>query len=953
MQAFRACANIPIGFLFVVSGATTLAYQTIWFQQLAHIWGSSTISMAAIVSSFLLGLALGARLFTRVLRRRVTQLRLYGAAEAVIGAWAIMLPYILPLVSICGSYLHFPDSQYPVLQFFVRAVLAFVVLAPACILMGGTLPLLVGFESLSAGRPKAASAWLYGINTLGAAIGCFISGFWLLPTLGLYYASILVAGVNLSIGLLALLKSCLLSDFASPERSNVVSKWQKSDSAAICASPAVVLAALLCGIASLVLEMVWFRQLAVVVGGSTYAFTAALSVALAGMGAGSLLYYWCGELRAQRDDICNTLVATICLLAIATAAGKAVLPNLSLFVGAVRPLRQTLLNNALVCACAAIAIEAIAATAMGFLFPALIAVHPRARRAEHTVTGSLYFWNTIGGVIGAIAASSCLVPLLGISGAMSMSLILYLAAALVLLAGFRQLRFATAAAPVVVCAVAVGICIATDNPLRTDMGMYVYGPQLRSASTNNVLFFAEGAHCNVLVTEGEADGRALRVNGKVDATDTGDQRTQLGLAYFPRFLNPQARSIFIIGYGSGTTAGASLLFPRTEVTCCEIEPRVFDAGRLFSQTNHEPWNSPLFDIVFDDARGHLQRTSRQFDIIISEPSNPWLAGVSSLYTVEFYRSATTRLKENGIFAQWVQAYNLTTHEFRLIARSMLAAFPHVGLIRLSAADVLLVGSATPLGADASILDAVQADVSRTSTVRSDLQKHFDSDDVRSLLLEHYLLDTNALRALVHSDGRPLLNTDANMRLEYDAPLHLFRPRQSTGEIVSVAIDRAIRADWYRQCIETWKCSRNQVNAAKSPLCIVLLNGTPEASRAMLSICEQLDSNDQFFVLIKHVLNADASVTSKHFEMISLSSEDYRRATMLGTALLEYKRTVEASCIFRHLTAQVEVSPTAWVGLANTYLAVGDNVNALECFGRALAADPMDTYSYRELKRLSN
>src|SRR5262249_34384481 len=151
-----------------------------------------------------------------------------------------------------------------------------------------------------------------------------------------------------------------------------------------------------------------------------------------------------------------------------------------------------------------------------------------------------------------------------------------------------------------------------------------------------VLSFQEGAACSVLVAE-DGDFRSLRVNGKVDASNTGDMDTQLGSAYIPRFLNPDARKVLIIGYGSGTTAGASLLFPDAEVKCCELEPAVYAASRFFADINHSPEKSPRFTAIFDDGRNYLQGSQEKFDFIISEPSNPWIAGLANLFTQEYYR----------------------------------------------------------------------------------------------------------------------------------------------------------------------------------------------------------------------------------------------------------------------------------------------------------------------------
>src|SRR5262249_44997863 len=197
-----------------------------------------------------------------------------------------------------------------------------------------------------------------------------------------------------------------------------------------------------------------------------------------------------------------------------------------------------------------------------------------------------------------------------------------------------------------------------------------------------------GPSCDVLVDQSWMT--QLRLNGKVDGTTGPDMLTQLGLAYFPRFLRPAARNLLVIGFGSGTTAGTSLLFPEARVTCCEIEPAVFAASQYFAEINHSPEASPRFSLVVDDGRSYLQASREKFDLIISEPSNPWMAGISNLFTREFYQAAKERLTDDGLLTQWVQLYDFAPSDYALILRTVSSVFPHVALVLINeAADSIL------------------------------------------------------------------------------------------------------------------------------------------------------------------------------------------------------------------------------------------------------------------------
>src|SRR6185295_17020180 len=241
----------------------------------------------------------------------------------------------------------------------------------------------------------------------------------------------------------------------------------------------------------------------------------------------------------------------------------------------------------------------------------------------------------------------------------------------------------------------------------------------------NVLYYKEGAACNVIVTEHFID-RALAVNGKVDATSQGDMDMQLGIAYLPRFLRPEAKNVLVIGYGSGTTSGASLLFPGTKVTCCEIEPAVYGASDEFSRVNHQPDKNPNFKILFDDGRSHLQGTRDHYDLILSEPSNPWLAGVASLFTTEFYALCREKLGGRGVLGQWIQLYSFSDAEYALVIRTATSSFKYAALLRISSSDTVLLCSDAPILPDRATIDASQELLEALPAVRADLKQHLDA-----------------------------------------------------------------------------------------------------------------------------------------------------------------------------------------------------------------------------------
>ncbi|MBV8878656.1 MAG: fused MFS/spermidine synthase, partial [Planctomycetaceae bacterium] len=769
--------------LFFLSGATGLAYEIIWFRRFSHIWGASTLAMGAVVSSFLLGLGIGAQVLGRRADRLKSPLEGYAWCEAGIGLLALLIPFECSALGAVTGFLYPLLHGIPVLHTLVRCLLTFLVIGPPCVLMGGTFPLLV--RHFVSGEVGLTAGLLYAVNTVGAAFGCYVAGFHLLPWLGLSGTNGLAAGLNLTVAAAALLLSRRLES-APPGAAEATAppstSWTPPAGALSAASA-------LTGLAALLLQMVWTRQLCVMLGGSTYALTATLFVILLGIGLGSFLF------RIAIPRIANPASAagwTLALLALSAGATRLLVPSLTLGVGLAGSLRSLVLGNAAVCVAASAALELLPSIGMGFLFPLLVHLtRSRASDAGRAV-GGVYAWNTVGSIFGASATAPVGLALLGGAWTMAAGLGLYLATALLLLPRRGRRSLAVLAGVTLVSIGGIALGARKLDPRVTDQGMFMYG--YRDPERRNVVYFKEGASCNVTVTEHVVD-RALSVNGKVDATNEGDMDMQLGIAYLPRFLRPAAKNVLVIGYGSGATSGASLLFPGTQVTCCEIEPAVYAASSFFSPQNHDPTEQPAFRIVFDDGRSHLQGSREQFDLILSEPSNPWLAGVASLFTREFYETCRRKLTKRGLLAQWIQLYSFSEEEYALVIRTVTRSFRNACLLRISSSDTVLLASDEPLMVANEDIDAAQKLVDQSVGVRADLVKYLGSADVRSLLLERLILDESGLQRLASRSASTAINTDLNLRLEFDAPLRLFNsdlnPESDMGPMILGSVD----ADW--------------------------------------------------------------------------------------------------------------------------------------------------------------
>jgi spermidine synthase len=916
--------------LFFLSGATGLAYEVLWFRRFSHIWGASTLAMAAVVSSFLLGLGLGAHLLGRAADRAPAPLRGYGWCEAGIGLLALLIPYECSLLSAATGALYPALHSLPLVYTLVRFLLTFLVIGPPCILMGGTFPLLVR-QFAGAGELGPTAGWLYAVNTGGAAIGCYLTGFHLLPWLGLSGTNFLAAGLNLSIALAAVLLAGRLDPVAGPAAAPSPTAPSEADPR----RGALYAAATLTGLGALLLQMVWTRQLSVMLGGSTYALTSTLFVILLGIGIGSLLF------RAavpRLADPARAAAGSLALLILCAGATKLLVHPLTMAVGLSRDLRSMGLGNAAVCIAASAALELLPSIGMGFNFPLLVHLTRQGAADAGRAVGSVYAWNTAGSIFGAAATAPVGLALLGGARTMGAGLAFYLVAGALLipLRGRRNLVVLGIFSLVSLAGIALGT--RALDPRITDQGMYLYG--YRDWEHRGIVYYKEGAACNVCVSEHLLE-RALAVNGKVDATSEGDMDMQLGIAYLPRFLRPDAKNVLVIGYGSGTTSGASLLFPGTRVTCCEIEPAVYGASGEFSRVNHTPEQNPNFRILFDDGRSHLQGTRETYDLILSEPSNPWLAGVASLFTREFYALCREKLGERGVLGQWIQLYSFSDAEYALVIRTATASFRYACLLRISSSDTVLLCSNSPILPDRSTVEASQRLLDALPEVRDDLKKHLDADDVRSALLGRLLLDETALGRLAGRRPSATLNTDLNLRLEFDAPLRLFNSDLNPEVDLDSIIVGAVRTEWLRAMIQGWECTRAQTPALRSLATLLSKHHLPRVAADVLDLALANDPAHPALLADRAIAGHDRSDEELRKTVGALAGPASDEALRIGEDLYRRSRYPLAVEVYTLILAAHPDSATTWQHLGSTYELLKDAEKASAAYEKAFQLDPLN------------
>jgi spermidine synthase len=702
--------------LFFLSGATGLIYELLWVRVLYQSFGSTIQSVTTVVAAYMGGLGLGAWLFGRIADRSAKPAVLYGRLEIAIGVFGVASPLVLGLahwmyIGTAGAFA-LQGAASLVLRFGLAAL---VLLVPTT-LMGGTLPVLTrALMGEDRGLLKPSLGRLYGLNTLGAMMGTALAGFFLIEFVGVRASLWATAALNLAIGALAI-RYGRDERFSDPGREPGV-----QESGALIRDSLHRLALVLLGLtafASLLNEIAWTRVLVMIVGGSTYAFTLILLVFLLGIGLGSMIV-------ARRSLPRRETAAAAAVAQGITGVGAALLflffgflPSYIIAVFQISGLDAA--SRLLLMGIAIGAVVLIPAIGMGMTFPLLADLTARPRWARGADVGGAYALNTIGSILGAVLTGFLLVIVLGTQATLRVGLMINGLAALVL-AVFaargiaegsqedRRVRVRVlAAGSLGMVAVVASLAGPGWSTRLIDLGPTIYARQPMDKQARRQflahrgvrqLTFREGANATVSVWEGEA-GRSLRVNGKVDASDRGDMDTQIMLGLAPIVARPGASSAFVIGYGTGVTAHVLATVPgMTRVKVVEIEPEVIGTDSLFHGVNDSVRFRPNVHVVLDDARSALQLDRERYDVIVSEPSNPWIAGIATLYTPEFFRIAKARLHDDGVFCQWIQLYQLPLPIVAGIVRSLREVFPHVNVWFGGTADILVLGSSRPLTYD--------------------------------------------------------------------------------------------------------------------------------------------------------------------------------------------------------------------------------------------------------------
>ena len=758
---------------FFLSGFAALLYQTAWLRQFSLVFGTSELAVATVLAAYMGGLALGSAVAGRYAGRVTRPVLAYGLLEAGIALSALAVPLLLLAAralyaSILGDQPAPPDAAtigQPVFYLLV----AFVVLAIPTGFMGATLPLLIRYAVRTDREVGPRVALLYAINTAGAVGGTVVAAFVLLPALGLNGTVWVGVAINALVFVIAAVLARGRRDSA-PTDETIASAgppgfvtacirplFQGTASprdrltAVFRSQPAWMLPLMLVsGANAFLYEVLWTRMLAHVMGGSIYAFATMLAAFLTGIALGGGL---AGKVAERRERAAFAFAFTQVAIGVLSVGVYA-------WIGPLIPDVRTTGNLVLF----AVAVMLPATIFIGATLPLSVRVLARDESEATASTARIYAWNTVGAIVGAILAGFVLIPGLGFEGAIRVAVGINFFLALWAAACVAR----PSPIPLGIACTGIVAVLAVYHPTRPQAVVSSSGFNLNYSAPPRELYYAVGRSSTVMM-QGAGIYYYLRTNGLPEAAIMVRGAppildTQKWLTALPVAARPDTRDMLVVGFGGGV-ALEGVPASVASVDVVELEPEVIVANRLVGDMrNFDPLADPRFNVVINDARNALKLTGKSYDAIISQPSHPWTAGASHLFTREFAADVRSHLNEGGVFLQWMNGEFVDEPLLRTLAATLMAEFEYVRLYQPTARVLMFLASDAPLD--------VETELARTGRPIIDDVLHFSrfgingvEDLLAALAIDEQGMLSFARRAEVSTDDNNLMATRSRARAD--------------------------------------------------------------------------------------------------------------------------------------------------------------------------------------------
>lgn len=726
-----------IASFMLASGAAALIYQVTWARLLSLSIGSTSAAIAVVLAAFFLGLALGAWLSENIKANQAKNIRHYLWLEVAIGLTGLAL---LPVLLNLDAFV----TQWPNLAAYTgfKFVLVMILIGIPTTCIGATFPVMVSLLSRQGHRTSLRLGQLYGLNTTGGVLGAALGGFVLIPNWGLDGSTYIAAALNFAIVIAGTLSIALTrktfthnetqdddsssttNQFASPGNNSFVDKNIRRQA---------LFVLFVTGMVSLACEVSWTKYLSIYTHTTIYGFAAILSVFLTGIASGAwAINHWLNRITQPQLWICSGLLALGASL-ILTQIGLNALPDI----------QETFFdtsNGVPLAENSKYFLVFVLLFLPTFLFGSLFTLNLRIASGttdslSHPV-GKAYAINTLGGIIGALGAGMWAIPQFGTSTVLTFTIVIVLLTTLIFLApAFTQTTtvIVNKSRQLILTTIAGLLMVITfllpplDFRQIISAGAYYFQSGYVGTHKPQHHFLREGRSGVVGVVSWNGKGLELQKDGLTESVVNPVRphallaETLLGLA--PWLLHPKPRNAFVIGLGGANTVQALTLTDLTSIRVLELEPLVRDAMRSIHNGEIPALQDSRVELVFDDARQRLLLEEHNYDLIISQPSHPWLAGGANLFSREFFRLARSRLTADGIYIQWLNLFHMDTQTLQSVLQAFYGEFNYgISLIVFNERSLLLLGSQTPLRLNAPTI--------QTRLAQPAIREVLDSHDLR-------------------------------------------------------------------------------------------------------------------------------------------------------------------------------------------------------------------------------
>lgn len=753
---------------FFSSGFCALIYEIVWERWLELIFGVSTYAVAVVITCFMAGLGIGSILFGKIADRTKNTLYIYGIIEIGIGIYALAIPYLLILLKKLYLILPIFTHQGTYINIFLLFLLSSFVLIIPTILMGGTLPLISKFMIKELSSFGKKFSFLYGINTLGGVLGCFITGFFLIKYFGLNITNYFAIAINILFGFIVLVlakrnktfQETKIKEnnnvFIEPNNNNRMYKFSKFNLYLF------FLVIFLSGFTALAYEVLWFRALKFVIGSSIYAFSIMLTTFLIGLGIGSIIVGYI--IDKDKVNLIILLGLLEIIIAISTFLTFPIFPRIWGLLSFFSKLHFSFMGNWMISNVIhfliVFSIMIIPTVSLGMIFPiANKILIDRIDKLGFKV-GTIYFSNTLGAVFGSSITGFVLIPVLGLRQSIFIIICLNIFIALILfLFSLKQVHNLKKS-------------ISKESLLiigSLSLFFLFFSKEIYIKETDDpaVLYYKDGISASIrvyvndnvkyLVTDN------LYVQGGIDPKDKLVHPKRFG--YLPLLIHPNVtiENALYIGLGTGISVSALAEGDVQAIDIVEIIPELHEAVKIFGDENSNILSNQKVKLIINDGRNYVFRTKKKYDLIIGDLFFPDCAGTGNLYSLEHFINCKNKLTKNGMFVQWIPLHQVSTKELKVIINTFCNVFPHVslwwGTISNDPPVAGLVGTINEQSIDFQLIK------NKTLSLSKGLKEVLWENYL--CILSNFIMGDKQLRNF--SDKTPY-NTDEHPYIEFSAPL---------------------------------------------------------------------------------------------------------------------------------------------------------------------------------------